>query len=138
MNRDRKFSLPLLLRNILRQNGEICPQTWDLVNHDSKVSAEEKKLGGLTRCPSSIAERLEFKGFSGGLRSICPAPSKANVKVRVYSGPFAVKFESLQGQKLPTSLDVTGVPSPMFNHPCENNSPIKSGFFLLELVAVTF
>lgn len=45
MNRDRNFSLPLLLRNILRQNGEVCPQTWELVNPDSKVSAEENKLG---------------------------------------------------------------------------------------------
>lgn len=59
------------------------------------------------------------------------------MKFRVYSGPFAVKFESLQGQKLPTSLDVTGLPSPVFNHPCENDSPVKSGFLLLELVAVT-
>ena len=137
MNRDRNFSLPLLLRNILRQNGEVCPQTWELVNPDSKVSAEENKLGGLTRCPSSIAEQLGFKGISGGLRSICPAPDKANVKVRVYLGPFGVMFESLQGQKLPTSLDVSGLPSPVFNHPCENNSPINLAFLLLELVAVT-
>lgn len=45
LNWNRNFSLPLLLRNILGQNGNPTPQACELVSAGLKLSAEESEWG---------------------------------------------------------------------------------------------
>lgn len=87
----------------------------------SKSFCWGQQTGGAHQAPSSITAWFRFKGSSGGLRTIPPAPGKANPNVRDCSGHFVVKLVSLQSQMLSQLLSQHNwAPFSGFNHPYEN------------------